>query len=374
MQIAFYAPLKSPNSDVPSGDRRIARAFIRAIELKKHKVSIVSEFQSRVSFGDSQTQKIFKQKGEEIAESLIKSYSKATEFERPKLWFTYHLYDKAVDWIGPIVSRELNIPYVAAEVSYAPKRAKGNWSASHSEVAKIIKDANIIFSVNSADTKCVLPLLSDSQEHILLRPFMDIPSSVLSKQISRKGLIKKYQLDNSKCILVTVAMMRDDAKLKSYELLGRSLEQCNHNNWQLLVVGDGPARDKVTSYLNRDNIFFLGQLNQEDINKILSGSDLFLWPAVDEAYGMAMLEAQMSGLPVISGRSGGVSDIVRHDKTGLLCDVGDVKQFSEAIDLMISSVSLRERMSEEARRIARDEHSIERAAEIINDAIGSVIQ
>ena len=84
-------------SCVPSGDRRIARAFIRAIELKKHKVSIVSEFQSRVSFGDSQTQKIFKQKGEEIAESLIKSYSKATEFERPKLWFTYHLYYKAVD-------------------------------------------------------------------------------------------------------------------------------------------------------------------------------------------------------------------------------------------------------------------------------------
>ncbi|MAV88704.1 MAG: glycosyl transferase [Rhodospirillaceae bacterium] len=374
MQIAFYAPLKSPNSDVPSGDRKIARAFIRALEHKKHKVSIVSDFQSRDPHGSSQTQKEFKEKGEQIAESLIRSFKNINQSERPELWFTYHLYYKAVDWIGPTVSKELSIPYIAAEVSHAPKRSKGNWSASHSEVIKIIQYANIIFSVNSADTHCVLPLLSNSQKHILLRPFTDISPSFLFRKISRIELIEKYQLDNSKCILVTVAMMRDDAKLKSYELLGRSLDQCNHNNWQLLVVGDGPARDKVTSYLNRDNIFFLGQLNQEDINKILSGSDLFLWPAVDEAYGMAMLEAQMSGLPVISGRSGGVSDIVRHDKTGLLCDVGDVKQFSEAIDLMISSVSLRERMSEEARRIARDEHSIERAAEIINDAIGSVIQ
>lgn len=372
MRIAFYAPLKSPNSIVPSGDRRIARSFIKALEIKGHKVSIVSDFRSRDPLGESQTQKKFKEKGKRIAESLIISYKKAEEFDTPKLWFTYHLYYKAIDWIGPIVARELNIPYVVAEVSYAPKRSEGNWSSSHSELTRIIKNSDVIFSLNSADTPCLLPLLNDTQKHIHLRPFMAVPP-LARRQTSRADLQAKYKLNKDKCVLVTVAMMRNDSKLKSYELLGQSLHQCK-NNWQLLVVGDGPARKKVAAHLNHECVVFLGELNQKGVNKVLSGSDLFLWPSVNEAYGMAMLEAQMFGLPVISGRSGGVSDIVRHHKTGLLCDVGDVKQFSGAIDLMISNEGLRRGMSQEALRISRDEHSIERAAEIIDSAIGNVVQ
>ena len=50
---------------------------------------------------------------------------------RPRLWFTYHVYYKAPDWIGPRVARGLGIPYVVAEGSRAAKRAQGPWALGH---------------------------------------------------------------------------------------------------------------------------------------------------------------------------------------------------------------------------------------------------
>ena len=49
----------------------------------------------------------------------------------------------------------------------------------------------------------------------------------------------------------------------------------------------------------------------------LADSDLFVWPAINEAFGMALLEAQASGLPVVAGASGGVRGIVADRETGM---------------------------------------------------------
>ncbi len=89
MRVAFYAPLKSPNSDVPSGDRQVARSLIQALELKGHDVEIASEFQSREPKGDQIAQENLQNEGAQIAESLIASYQALPFGKRPDIWFTY---------------------------------------------------------------------------------------------------------------------------------------------------------------------------------------------------------------------------------------------------------------------------------------------
>ncbi len=64
-------------------------------------------------------------KGQQLADKLIAKYKKLPKAKRPQAWFTYHLYYKAVDWIGPRVAAALDIPYLVAEASHAPKRARG---------------------------------------------------------------------------------------------------------------------------------------------------------------------------------------------------------------------------------------------------------
>ena len=59
--------------------------------------------------------------------------------------------------------------------------------------------------------------------------------------------------------------------------------------------------------------------------------DLYLWPAINEAYGMAFLEAQAAGLPVVAGRTGGVPAVVADGVTGLLTPIGDAAAFAGAV-------------------------------------------
>ncbi|MBT3915764.1 MAG: glycosyltransferase family 4 protein [Rhodospirillaceae bacterium] len=363
--------MKSPNSEVPSGDRRVARSLIEALKICGHEVEIASELKAREPTGDLAAQKKLQSEGHKIAEELIAQYTDSAQC--PDIWFTYRLYYKAMDWIGPLVSKALNIPYVAAEVSYAPKRAGGPWDMSHRVLGDIIQHADAIISLNSLDSVCVLPVMKDPSKLISLKPFMKMPSLIDGAK-ARAELVERHQLEPNLPMMVTVAMMRDDAKLQSYEVLGQALKNIKTSDWQLLVIGDGPARAQVESHLGTDRVVFLGELPENEISPILAGCDLFVWPAVNEAYGMAMLEAQAMGLPVIAGATGGVADIIRAGETGLLCEVGNAVDFAAKVSDLLTGQVERKEMSEAAIKIVRNEHSIEAAAKTLDQTLRALIQ
>ena len=105
----------------------------------------------------------------------------------------------------------------------------------------------------------------------------------------------------------------------------------------------------------------------------MEASDIFLWPAIDEAYGMAILEAQSLGLPVIAGNSGGVADIVRDNVTGKLTELGDIPAFLNAINQSLGNLKTWSNMGLEARQIIRREHSMVVVARQLDKAIAGLI-
>jgi glycosyltransferase involved in cell wall biosynthesis len=94
----------------------------------------------------------------------------------------------------------------------------------------------------------------------------------------------------------------------------------------------------------------------------LRASDLFVWPAVDEAFGMALIEAQACGLPVVAGNSGGVGSVVASGRTGLVVAAGDVDAFAGAVRQLLTDRELRLRMAGEAAAHALSEHDLPTAA------------
>ena len=135
MRIAFYAPLKPPTAPRPSGDRRMARALISALETAGHSVVLASIYRTRDGTGDIKRQRRLQNLGERLADRYVAQ----TPEGRPDLWFTYQVYYKAPDWIGPKVSAALDIPYVIAEASHAPKRAGGPWAVGHAGAEAAIR-------------------------------------------------------------------------------------------------------------------------------------------------------------------------------------------------------------------------------------------
>lgn len=377
VQIAFYAPLKSPSSPTPSGDRQVAQLLIQALEFRGHQVELASSLRSWEGNGDAIRQQYLKVIAQRIAQRLINKYRQTADFLRPRVWFTYHVYHKAPDWIGPAVSRALDIPYVIAEASYAPKQAQGLWREGHEQTAACIAHADTIFNLNNRDIECVQPLLAHPDRLVHLRPFLAEQSAMEKDTHSRPSLAQTWQLDPNKLWLISVAMMRVGDKFSSYRILSEALNCLNASNWQLIIVGEGRAREQVHQLFSRytgTQVRFVGRLLPPQLFALLGHSDLFVWPAINEAYGMALLEAQACGLPVVAGKSGGVADLVAHTQTGLLSDAGDTEAFAGHIDQLLTDIGQRKQMGKSAREKFKRYHTLSNAATRIGQTIDALLQ
>ncbi|MCY4592783.1 MAG: glycosyltransferase family 4 protein [Alphaproteobacteria bacterium] len=372
MRIAFHAPLKPPDAPTPSGDRRMARLLIAALRQAGHDVRLASRLRSREPDGNRARQRRIEVRGRRIACALAERARRPGAWV-PDLWFTYHLYYKAPDWLGPTVCRELAIPYVVAEASHAGKRATGPWSAWHAAVADALGRADLVIGLNRADRPGVEPALGPGGHYLALRPFIE-PSTGPGREDARRALAARHGLDPGRAWLLAVGMMRRDVKLESWRLLGAALERLHDcPDWQLIAAGDGPTRGQVEAALEPETLF-TGTLGPDELASWMAAADLCLWPAVAEAYGMALLEAQAAGMAVVAGAAGGVPDIVRNGETGLLVPEGDVAAFAGAVRKLLDDAELRRRMGAAAARAVRARHGLDQASARIDAALAQTVR
>ena len=219
---------------MPSGDRRIAQLFCEALRGAGHQPFLASRLRSYDGEGNELRQARLRRIAEGTAARLLARWQQAPR-AAPELWFTYHLYYKAPDWLGPAITTALGIPYVIAEASAAPKRAGGPWQVGHRAVEAALRRADAVIGLNPADRECVLPLLQGPRRWIALSPFLDI----------RRYGGRRARQPSSPPRLIAVAMMRHGDKLASYRLLGAALADLLDLGWSLDIVGDGAARAEV---------------------------------------------------------------------------------------------------------------------------------
>ncbi len=373
MKIAFYAPLKSPRHPNPSGDRFMARLLMAALSETGREVELASEYRTWEGAGDVQRQQRLRDIGFRLGRRLIRRY--VANGQPPDLWFTYHVYHKAPDWIGPAVSDALQIPYVVAEASYAPKQAQGPWQIGHEQCQFGIRRANAVISFNDQDLPCLRTVVGPSCRLVNLKPFLPL-TRVDTAVNARSKIAEKWAIPSDVPWLVCVAMMRPGDKFASFKQLAESLKGLVDQQWQLLIVGEGKTRNQVEQLFAPmyPRVKMLGSLEPGAIYDILKSSDVYVWPAVNEAYGMSLLEAQACGLPVVATAAGGVAQIVEHKKTGFLAAENDLTSLTAFIRRLISDPKLRTRMGMEAVTKCRREHDAIHAINVLDDMIKRLMQ
>lgn len=108
-------------------------------------------------------------------------------------------------------------------------------------------------------------------------------------------------------------------------------------NAKLVLVGDGPDRSECERLARElqisHKVVFLGK--QEGLVEILNCADLFLIPSQSESFGLSALEAMSCGVPVISSSVGGLPELVRHNETGYIAEIGDIERMGKyTVDLL----------------------------------------
>lgn len=128
----------------------------------------------------------------------------------------------------------------------------------------------------------------------------------------------------------------------------------------VLVVGDGPLRGALEEEAQRrgvqDLIRFTGF--RRDIADILSVTDIFVLPSLNEGFPLTLLEAMAAGKPAVASRVTGTSEAVAEGETGLLCAPASPEDLAEKLLLLLEDRERRILMGERARQAARNKFDV----------------
>ena len=163
-----------------------------------------------------------------------------------------------------------------------------------------------------------------------------------------KKLEKKYGIDlllNSFARLLN--SLNDNKKLRS--------------RLRLLIVGGGPDREKLESLSEtlgiRDVTSFAGKISHEEVPTYLSKLDIFVALSRYESFGVAVIEASACGLPVVVSEVGGLPEVVKDRKTGLIVPDESPKAAAEAIKSLLVNPSLSRKMGRLGRKHVKNNYS-----------------
>lgn len=88
-------------------------------------------------------------------------------------------------------------------------------------------------------------------------------------------------------------------------------------------------------------------------------ADLFVFPTLNEAFGLVLLEAMEHALPCIGTDEGGINDIIDNGKTGFIVPSGDAESLSVSIGKLLIDSSMREKMGESGRIVFEQRYTQE---------------
>jgi len=143
------------------------------------------------------------------------------------------------------------------------------------------------------------------------------------------------------------------------------------SNTKFLFAGDGPDKEKAKLLCCEngfeDHVKFLGYLPDQKKVNFLARGDIFLFPShYQEGMPYALLEAMAAGLPVIASSTGGIPEIIEHNKNGLLIQPGQSVVLAQAINNLLENHCLRKEFGEKNRYKAETEYDIKVVCEKFN--------
>lgn len=363
-RIAFYAPLKPPNHPIPSGDREIARNLMKALALAGFEPFVASE---AIAYQKRPSAELFLDRKARCTGEFARLLEawRAEPALRPDLWMTYHPYCKAPDWIGPPICRDLDIPYVTVEACRTRQDTDAAWAEGRAAVQDAVRRAAVNFCLKPTDRAYLESFLPDASSIVPLKPFIDLADLPTATSVERLGDPADGPL------ILAVGMMRPGAKMDSYRLLSETLSGLMDRPWRLAIVGDGPGRGDVEAMFAfaSERVHVTGALSHAEVLGWMKQADLFAWPGVREAFGVAYLEAQANGLPVVAFATTGVPVVVADGESGLLAPAFDVTAYRANLASLLASPEERARLGSRGRaKVARD-HGLDAAAAALTAAL-----
>ncbi len=134
-----------------------------------------------------------------------------------------------------------------------------------------------------------------------------------------------------------------------------------YKNVEFALIGYGPLKEKAMKcaydFGLSNNVHFMGPLSRDEVADLLGKASVFVLPSLKEGLPLSLLEAMASGVATVGSHVQGISDVVTHERNGLLVPSENPEALANAIVTLLVDESLRRRLGQNARRLMEKKHN-----------------
>lgn len=238
-----------------------------------------------------------------------------------------------------------------------------------------LRHASVVTSISQFTVEHLRKLGVPPERIVLLYPGLD-PERWVSRG-GERGIRARFGLEG-RPVVITVSRL---IPRKGQDMVLRALPEVLKVVPDLvyLIVGGGPEEPRLrrlaTELALDRHVRFVGSIPNHEAPDYYYASDVFAMPNREmpngdiEGFGLVFLEANMCGLPVIGGRSGGAVDAIEHERTGYLVDPISPGEISRRLIDLLSDPGLRQRMGDAGRRRVEEQFTWSAAGQTLHRAV-----
>ncbi|MCW1296759.1 MAG: glycosyltransferase family 4 protein [Candidatus Parvarchaeota archaeon] len=263
----------------------------------------------------------------------------------------------AHDWLGIIAGvmakKELGIPLVVTYHSTEYGRSMGSGIQEIKDIEAIgAREADMIITV-SEHMKEELKMLGYPEEKINV-VYNGIDEKKYDYRIDGGEIRRRYGIKENERLVFFVGRLE---RVKGVEYLVLSIPKIIEKfpNTKFLILGIGGMQDYIKKMVENlkisGNVIMVNEfVSEEERIKFYAASDICIFPSLYEPFGIVALEAMAMKKPVIVGKTGGLQEIVIHEKTGLHVRPGNSDDIANAIIELLSDEKKMIQFGEEGRK------------------------
>ena len=217
-----------------------------------------------------------------------------------------------------------------------------------------------------------------------LAQFLGIPSEKIFRQPyevpipeMRQSTTSGEKKEPTRLIFVTVGQLIERKGLR--QLIEAAHVLCSSGlkgKFSLWIVGDGPLRAELERKIEKlnlgDNVRFWGYVPNHQLKDVLNNADVFVFPTLEDVWGVAVLEAMAIGKPVLCSKYAGAAELISKGKDGWIFDPYDPTEIASLMRWFIDNPALISEMGKNA-KVKMKDYTPEIAAKFLRDIINWLI-
>ncbi|HBQ97171.1 MAG: glycosyltransferase family 4 protein [Roseofilum sp. Belize BBD 4] len=211
-------------------------------------------------------------------------------------------------------------------------------------------------------------------EKIMNRPYLVPDTQTLLEQ---QATIEPASVELKRPVFLCVGLLVPRKGVKKLLEACHILQKKGYSNYSLVLVGDGEQREELESFVNenhlQEQVTWTGWLKYGELGPYFRAADVFIFPTLEDIWGVVLLEAMAFGKAIIASKWAGSSEMVIEGENGYVIDPYEPEKFAQVMMRLIDDPELMEKMGQTSQKLMA-EHNAEKAGLFLASQVEKVLE